>query len=153
MKSAQDEGSREAARQKLVEAEVEYQRARADDYVTRLIRDSAMVEAHRAGLSSREISELLGGIAQPNVVRARRRATIRQQVVPEGLLSPADAVRVSGLGPKEFVSAVREGRIHSVEVQPGVLAFRPEDVRGLAAWLSGLVEVTGLEPATSTLRT
>ena len=54
-------------RQRLIEAEEEYQRARTDDYVTRLVRDSAIVDAHRAGLSSREISTLVGDIGQPNV--------------------------------------------------------------------------------------
>ena len=83
-------------RQRLIEAEEEYQRARTDDYVTRLLRDSAIVDAHRAGLSSREISTLVGDIGQPNVVRARRRAVTRREVVPAGLLSPADAVRESG---------------------------------------------------------
>jgi hypothetical protein len=132
VKKISNDAAREDARAKLLEAEQEYQRARTDDYVTRLIRDAAMVEAHRAGLSSREISDLLGGIGQPNVVRARRRAASRTQVLPEGLLSPADAVRASGLSPKEFVTAVREGRINPVEPLAGVRAFRPEDVRHLA---------------------
>jgi len=132
MRATEDGATREEAKAKLLEAEEEYQRARADDYVTRLIRDEAMVEAHRAGLSSREISDLLGGIGQPNVVRARRRATTRREVIPGGLLSPSDAVRASGLRPKEFISAVREGQIRSVEPVPGVLAFRSEDVRGLS---------------------
>ncbi len=126
------EAAVEDAKARLLEAEQEYQRARADDYVTRLIRDAAMVEAHRSGLSSREISDLLGGIGQPNVVRARRRASSRIETLPEGLLSPADAVRVSGLSPKEFVMAVRERRIASVEPLAGVHAFRSEDVRRIA---------------------
>lgn len=132
-----DDGAREAAKTKLVEAEQEYQRARTDDYLTRLVRDSAMVEAHRAGLSSREISELLGGIGQPNVVRARRRAEAQRTAFPEGLLSPTEAVRASGLGVREFVTAVREGKITPVEPSPGVRAFRPEDLRGLAKASSG----------------
>lgn len=127
-----DEAAREAAKTKLLEAEQEYQRARTDDYLTRLVRDSAMVEAHRAGLSSREISELLGGIGQPNVVRARRRAAAQGGGLPKGLLSPTEAVRASGLGVKEFVTAVREGLIATVEPAPGVRAFRSEDVKGLA---------------------
>jgi hypothetical protein len=53
-------------------------------------------------------------------------------VLPEGLLSPADAVRASGLSPKEFVTAVREGQIIPVEPLAGFRAFRPEDVRHLA---------------------
>jgi hypothetical protein len=126
------EAAVEDAKAKLLEAEQEYQRARADDYVTRVIRDAAMVEAHRAGLSSREISDLLGGIGQPNVVRARRRAATRVETLPEGLLFPTEAVRVSGLSPKEFVLAVREGRIASVEPVSGVRAFRSEDVRRIA---------------------
>ena len=116
-------------RQRLIEAEEEYQRARTDDYVTRLVRDSAIVDAHRAGLSSREISTLVGDIGQPNVVRARRRAVTRREVVPAGLLSPADAVRESGLGPREFIHAVRERRLIAVELPGGVRAFRVEDVR------------------------
>jgi hypothetical protein len=132
-----DEAAREAAKAKLLEAEQEYQRARTDDYLTRLVRDSAMVEAHRAGLSSREISELLGGIGQPNVVRARRRAEAQRKGLPEGLLSPTEAVRASGLGVKEFVTAVRDGQITPVEPAPGVRAFRPEDVRGLAKASAG----------------
>lgn len=119
----------EIVRQRLVEAEEEYQRARTDDYVTRLVRDSAIVDAHRAGLSSREISSLVGDMGQPNVVRARRRATAHREAVPEGLLSPADAVRESGLGPREFISAVREGRLKPVELTGGVRAFRVKDVR------------------------
>lgn len=135
---------REAVKRKLVEAEAEYRRARADDYVTRLIRDSAMVEAHRAGMSSREIGELLGGVDQPNVVRARRRAVTRREVIPDGFLSPVDALRASGLGPREFIEAVREGRVRTVEVYVGVHAFRPEDVRGLAAVAGQEVSDSGL---------
>jgi hypothetical protein len=81
-------------------------------------------------LSSREISTLVGDIGQPNVVRARRRAVTRREVVfPAGLLSPADAVRESGLGPREFIHAVREGRLIAVELPGGVRAFRVKDVR------------------------
>ena len=57
------------ARRRLTDAEAEYQRAQSEVYVTRDIRDSAMVEAHRAGVSSSEISQLVGDIGQPNVVR------------------------------------------------------------------------------------
>src|SRR5207244_1007975 len=39
-------------RQRLVEAEAEYRRARSEDYVARVIRDAAIVDAHRAGMSS-----------------------------------------------------------------------------------------------------
>jgi hypothetical protein len=121
----------DAARRNLVQAEEEYQRARIDDYVTRLVRDSAIVEAHRLGMSSREISSLIGDIGQPNVVRARRRAIARREVVPGGMLGPGDAVRESGLSPRDFVRAVRTGRISPVEVSPGVRAFRVEDVEQL----------------------
>jgi hypothetical protein len=100
--------------------------------VTRLIRDSAIVDAHRLGMSSREISELVGDIGQPNVVRARRRAVTRREVVPGGMLGPGDAIREAGLTPAEFIAAVRSGRINPVEVAPGVRAFRVEDVRRLA---------------------
>jgi hypothetical protein len=121
----------EQTRRRLVEAEAEYQRARTDDYITRLVRDSAIVDAHRAGLSSREISELIGGIGQPNVVRARRRAVNRREVVPRGLLSPVDALRASGLGPHDFITAVRSGRIAPVDLPGGVRAFRSEDIKRL----------------------
>lgn len=131
MKKTSSQSVIDDARAKLLEAELEYQRARADDYVTRLIRDAAMVEAHRAGMSSREISDLLGGIGQPNVVRARRRATSRVETLPQGLLSPVDAVRESGLSPREFVMAVQDRRITAVEPVAGVWAFRSEDVRRL----------------------
>jgi hypothetical protein len=125
-----------ALRRRLIEAEQEYRRARADGYVVRLIRDSAIVDAHRGGMSSREISDLVGDIGQPNVVRARRRAITLREVVPGGMLSPADALRVSGLEPAEFIGAVRDGQITSVEVGAGVRAFRPEDVEALAVSLS-----------------
>jgi hypothetical protein len=128
MAKAPETGNVEEARNRLVEAEAEYKRARAEDYVTRLIRDSAIVEAHRAGLSSREISDLVGDIGQPNVVRARRRAVTRREVVPDGLLSPADALRQSGLSPSEFIRAVRSGELLAVDLPGGVRAFRQEDI-------------------------
>jgi len=121
------------ARRRLVEAEAEYQRARSEDYVTRLIRDSAIVDAHRAGLSSREISQLVGDIGQPNVVRARRRAITRREVIPAGLLSPADALRASGLSVARFISLVRGHQLQPVELAGGVRAFRPEDIEHLRA--------------------
>lgn len=122
---------RSQAELRLREAQTEYERARSDDYVAREIRDTAMVEAHRAGLSSREIGSLVGGLDQPNVVRARRRAITRRDVMPNGLLSPTEALRLSKLSATEFISAVRAGRIRSVEVYRGVYAFRPEDVRAV----------------------
>ena len=120
-------------RQRLVEAEAEYRRARSEDYVARVIRDAAIVEAHRAGMSSSEISALIGDIGQPNVVRARRRGDDRGLATPGDLLSPADAVRASGLTPAEFIAAVREGRLHPVDIGGGASAFRPEDVNALRA--------------------
>ncbi len=123
----------DSTRARLAGAEAEYRRALTEDYITRLIRDDAIVEAHRAGLSSREISEIVGDIGQPNVVRARRRAATRREMIPGGLLSPADSVRESGLSPSDFVGAVREGRIVAVELEGGVRAFRPEDVKKIAA--------------------
>ena len=119
------------ARRTLIEAEIEYQRARSDDYVARLIRDSAIVDAHRSGLSSREISELVGDMGQPNVVRARRRAVTRRETVPDDLLSPADALRASGLSAKVFIDHVRQRNLHPVELAGGVRAFRPEDIERL----------------------
>lgn len=123
---------RSQAERRLREAQAEYEHARADDYVAREIRDTAMVEAHRAGLSSREIGGLVGGLDQPNVVRARRRAITRREVMPDGLLSPTEALRLSSLSATEFITAVRTGRIRSVEVYRGVYAFRPEEVRALS---------------------
>jgi hypothetical protein len=120
------------ARQRLIEAQDQYQRNRGDAYVILLVRDAAIVDAHRAGLSSREISTLVGDIGQPNVVRARRRAVTRREVVPDGLLSPADALRASGLGPKEFIDAVRSGRLRQKNLPGGASAFRAEDVRQLS---------------------
>ncbi len=119
------------ARRRLVEAETEYQRARSEDYVALLIRDSAIVDAHRSGLSSREISELVGDMGQPNVVRARRRSVARREIVPDGLLSPADAIRASGLSPKDFIDLVRQRELKPVELAGGVRAFRPEDIEHL----------------------
>lgn len=129
MSQTDSEISVEDARQHLVEAEAEYQNARAGDYIARLIRDSAMVDAHRAGLSSREISELVGDIGQPNVVRARKRAFTRREVVPNGLLSPSDALRESGMTARDFITAVREGQLKTVDLPGGVRAFRAEDVK------------------------
>lgn len=126
--SRRDSGAVEEAKNRLVEAERAYQSARTSEHVARGVRDDAIVEAHRLGLSSRAIGELIGGMDQANVVRARRRATSRQEVVPGGLLSPADAVRRSGLTPEAFVTAVRQGRIEPVAVKGQVRAFRPEDV-------------------------
>jgi hypothetical protein len=123
---------RSQAERRLREAQAEYEHARAEDYVAREIRDTAMVEAHRAGLSSREIGSLVGGLDQPNVVRARRRAIMRREVMPDGLLSPTEALRLSSLSATEFITAVRTGRIRSVEVYRGVYAFRPEEVRALS---------------------
>lgn len=131
-----ESGELETARRNLIEAEQEYQQARVDDYMTRLIRDSAIVEAHRLGMSSREISSLIGDIGQPNVVRARRRAITRREVVPGGMIGPGDAVRVSGLSPREFVAAVRAGRVAPVDLGGAVRAFRVEDVEQLKSTAS-----------------
>ena len=128
---ADRESAVEALRGRLIEAEHEYRRTRADDYVARVIRDALIVEAHRAGMSSKEISGLVGDIGQPNVVRARRRAITRREVVPDGMLPPDEALEVSGLRPAEFMGAIREERIALAEAGSGVWAFRPEDVKAL----------------------
>ena len=119
-------------REQLVDAETQYRRALNEDYITRLIRDDAIVEAHRSGMSSREISEIVGDIGQPNVVRARRRSAARQDAIPNDLLSPTDAVRASGMTPALFVAAVREGRITPVVLENDIRAFRPNDVETIA---------------------
>lgn len=121
----------DAARKRLIDAQRAYESARIGEYTARLVRDDAMVEVHRAGLSSRAIGEILGGMDQANVVRARRRAVTRREAVPEGLLSPADALRRSGLSPSALVNAVRRGQINLVAVEGEVRAFRPEDVDAL----------------------
>jgi len=123
--------TRDVARQRLKDAEAAYNSARSEHYVARDIRDSRMGEAHQAGLSSREISDLVGDIGQPNVVRARRRAFTRRDVVPDGLLSPVDALRRSEMNPKEFMTAVRSGRLQPVDLPGGVRAFREEDIEHL----------------------
>ena len=119
-------------REQLVDAEAQYRRALNEDYITRLIRDDAIVEAHRSGMSSREISEIVGDIGQPNVVRARRRSAARRDALPNDLLSPTDAVRASGMTPALFVAAVREGRITPVVLENDIRAFRPNDVETIA---------------------
>ena len=133
--TSEDQAGAELAllRQRLAEAEGEYRRTQTEDYVVRLVRDATIVDAHRGGMSSREISALVGDIGQPNVVRTRRRAITRRDVVPHGLLDPADAVRASGMGPAAFISAVRDGRIKPRDLADGLKAFRAEDVEGLAA--------------------
>lgn len=128
MKSETQQTQQGEARRLLVEAEREYQRARADDYIARLIRDSAIVDAHRSGLSSREISELAGDIGQPNVVRARRRALTRREIARDDLLTPTDAIRASGLSPAAFIGLVRERALQPIEAADGVRGFRREDI-------------------------
>ena len=120
-------------RDRLIEAEAAYRRARRDEYIARQIRDEAIVDGHRAGLSSREIGALVGGMDQANVVRARRRASARRADVPAGALGPADAVRRSGLTLLEFVEAVRAGTIEPLSIGTETRVFRPEDVDALRA--------------------
>lgn len=129
MTQTEREPHAESARQHLIDAQTEYQHARVGDYVALRIRDAAMVEAHRAGLSSREIGELVGDMGQPNVVRARRRAFTRSEVIPEDLLSPVDALRASGMTTHDFIAAVRTGEIQTVALPGGVRAFRVEDIK------------------------
>lgn len=119
------------ARRRLVEAEATHQRARSEVDISRDIRDSAMVAAHRAGISSSEISQLVGDMGQPNVVRARRRAVTRRDVIPDGLLSPAEALRLSNLAAAEFIERVRDRRLRPVDLPGGVRAFRAEDIERL----------------------
>jgi hypothetical protein len=45
--------------------------------------------------------------------------------------SPADAESASGLTPGEFITALRDGRLHPVDIGGGASAFRPEDVDAL----------------------
>jgi hypothetical protein len=93
------------------------------------VRDAAMVEAHRAGASSREIGEVVG-MNQPNVVRSRKRATGRPSLDAE-LLTPAEALRAAKLTVREFVRAVERGQLRSIEVSPGVHGFRRRDLQRL----------------------
>jgi hypothetical protein len=124
---------RDAARAALIEAESEYQRTRYDDYVARIIRDASIVKAHRAGIPQKEISKLVGDMGQPNVARVQRREQqrtfTRRDVVAGGMLAPDDALERSGLGPADFMRAVRDGRLQPKSTgYTGVWAFLPEDV-------------------------
>lgn len=127
------DNAREAALAALIEAEAVYRQTRDDDYVARVIRDTSIVKAHRAGASQKEISKLVGDIGQPNVARVQRRerqrAITRRDVVPHGMLAPDDALERSGLGPADFMRAVRDGHLRPKPTgYAGVLAFLPEDV-------------------------
>jgi hypothetical protein len=101
-----------------VEAQAEFQRAQGE-YVARQVRDSAVVDAVRAGVSTHEIKDLV-----PDLTRA----VTRRNRVPGVLLSPTDALRLSGLTARQFLDAVRAGRISPVQLPGDVRAFRPEDV-------------------------
>lgn len=140
--SPRDAGAVDAAKKRLIEAQRAYESARKGEHAARLVRDDAMVEAHRSGLSSRAIGDILGGMDQANVVRARRRALTRRDAVPDGLLSPSDALRRSGLTPSAFVNAVRRGRIEPVAVEGEIRAFRPEDVDALQRSAEDKVRLT-----------
>lgn len=111
----------------LREAQEALDFARRAEYAALRVRDEAMVAAHRAGANSSVIGEITG-MNQPNVARGRRRAVTRREVIPDGLLGPSEAMRASGLGVKEFVRRVESGELPSVEIYPGVHAFRPEVV-------------------------
>jgi hypothetical protein len=125
----QSQADQDALRAALIEAEYEYQDTRTYDYIARVIRDGLIVNAHRGGISQKEISALVGDIGQPNVARAQRRAITRRDVVPGGMLAADDAQERSGLSPAAFMSAVRAGRIQPrLTGSPGVWAFNPEDV-------------------------
>ena len=52
----------------------------------------------------------------------------RRDVVPDGLLSPADALRLSKLSAAEFITTVRTGRLRPVDLPGGARAFRVEDI-------------------------
>jgi hypothetical protein len=115
----------------LRDAQQALEKARRAEYTALLVRDEAMVAAHRAGASSSVIGEITG-MNQPNVVRGRRRAVTRREVLPDGLLGPAEARRRSGLSVQEFVRLVESGELPAVEIYPGVHAFRPEVIAGRA---------------------
>lgn len=121
----------EAALAHLREAQQALENSRRAEYTALLVRDEAMVAAHRAGTNSSLIGEITG-MNQPNVVRGRRRAVTRREVLPDGLLGPAEALRRSGLSVQEFVRLVESGELSAVEVHPGVHAFRPEVIAGRA---------------------
>jgi hypothetical protein len=42
------------------------------------------------------------------------------------LLGPTEALRASGLSVRDFVAKVESGELPSIEVSPGVHAFKPE---------------------------
>src|SRR5688500_1676273 len=94
----------------LQEAQAALDDARRAEYTALRVRDEAMVAAHRAGASSREIGEVTG-MNQPNVARGRRRAVTRREVIPSGLLGPTEALRASGLGVRDFVAKVESGEL------------------------------------------
>lgn len=106
---------------RLIKAERIFQAERT--YTTRLIRDAAIIDAHREGVSASTIAHLVDMSGEDD-----RRSPSRREVVPEGLLNPADAIRRSGLRPAQFVAAVREGRVTPVDLWGGVRAFRVEDI-------------------------
>jgi len=54
-----------------------------------------------------------------------------RDAVPKGSLSTFDALRESGLSPREFILAVHEGRLRAVKLAGGVRAFHTEEVRRL----------------------
>jgi len=110
----------EDARRRLEEAE-RLLRACPDDYVLRRLRNGAVVDALRAGVSQEVVTEIaddLGSFA-------------RVEVVPGGLLGPADTIRRSGLDPEAFVEAVRSGRLPVVDLPGGVRAFGVHEVDAL----------------------
>ena len=117
----------EQALEDLRHAQAALEDARRAEYTALRVRDEAMVAAHRAGANSREIGEITG-MNQPNVARGRRRAVTHREVIPSGLLGPTEALRASGLSVKDFVAKVESGALPSVEVSPGVHAFKPEVV-------------------------
>ncbi len=98
-----------------------------------VIRDAQIVEAVRGRVPQKDISATVGNIGQPNVSRAKNRAITRRDVVPDGMTASDEAMEETGLGPAQFMHAVRNGVIKPVPAGNGVWAFRPEDVRALKA--------------------
>ncbi len=109
-------------------AEAEYQRARVDDDVTRFIRDSAIVEAHRAGMSSRMISELVGDIGQPNVVRARAGGPRDERSSPVDCSRLPTRYGVRGSMSPDSSGASARATCGRSNLQEALEHFDPEDV-------------------------
>jgi hypothetical protein len=121
----------EALREKLEAAQMVYEDSKTDQHVARMIRDGALIAAHRAGVAPEEIAEAIGEDDVTDVVRIRRRAMSHREVLPVDLLSPSQALRLSTLNPSQFIDAVRDGKIEKVLLEKGAVGFKRSEVEAL----------------------